>query len=105
MKKSDLKDGMVVEYRKSSDGGSRVVSGDRFRFPDGDTSINLCDFSEGLEYTGLASNQSDWDVVKVSQPEKVLWERSLPSEMITIKGKEWSEESIDAALKFKANHS
>lgn len=68
MKKKDLKDGMIVVYR---DGRKRILDDLSLMREGGDKGTELTMFNGDLTH----ELNSDMDIVKVIQPEKVLWER------------------------------
>ena len=78
MKKSELKDGAIIEFR---DGRERVLRGIEFLYtvaehglPAGSYSFDLGHYRNDL--TNVTGAQ--YDIVKVTQPSKVLWERPEP---------------------------
>ena len=71
MKKSDLKDGMIVEYRKRECGDDRynIVLNNRFVSLQG--WMKFEDYNEDLTFEGSYSSDRNWDIVKVYKPKKL----------------------------------
>ena len=109
MKKDDLRAGMIVELR---DGDKGIVllnteHGDLLLYRDGWNNVGEYedDLTAGVGF-------EEFDIIKVYQPShkhgyaiknwglaKLIWERPADEPTITIKGKEYSESTIIAALK------
>ena len=72
--KADLKDGMVVTYRK---GDNRiVVNGKLYNYDNCDTKLYYCDTLENWRSSDLTNVfGKNFDIMKVEYDGKVLWER------------------------------
>lgn len=110
MNKSQLKTGMVVQLRDGQRARVLLGTGNSGDIISGDTWFPIDSMSKDMRY-GRSNDYPESDVMKVYQPQNngahsninspnmdLIWEREGEA-LVTIKGKEYSESTIIAALK------